>query len=86
MDGLPIFLHLYNKKVLKYGEQDVKFVNLVWVIVEVPLVFMFRFLNELIDDFWDLFAYVVKTGYNNILYPFMGKWDISFHKKWYISK
>ena len=35
-----IFVHLYNKKVLKYGEdgeQDVIFVNLVWVIVEVPL-------------------------------------------------
>ena len=24
-----IFVHLYNKKVLKYGEQDVIFVNLV---------------------------------------------------------
>ena len=33
-----IFVHLYNKKVLKYGEQDVIFVNLVWVIVEVPLI------------------------------------------------
>ena len=37
--GWNIFVHLYNKKVLKYGEQDVIFVNLVWVIVEVPLVF-----------------------------------------------
>ena len=36
--GWNIFVHLYNKKVLKYGEQDVIFVNLVWVIVEVPLV------------------------------------------------
>ena len=35
--GWNIFVHLYNKKVLKYGEQDVIFVNLVWVIVEVPL-------------------------------------------------
>ena len=32
-----IFVHLYNKKVLKYGEQDVVFVNLVWVILEVTL-------------------------------------------------
>ena len=38
--GWNIFVHLYNKKVLKYGEQDVIFVNLVWVIVEVPLVSM----------------------------------------------
>ena len=37
--GWNIFVHLYNKKVLKYGEQDVIFVNLVWVIVEVPLVY-----------------------------------------------
>ena len=37
--GWNIFVHLYNKKVLKYGEQDVIFVNLVWVIVEVPLIF-----------------------------------------------
>ena len=36
--GWNIFVHLYNKKVLKYGEQDVIFVNLVWVIVEVPLI------------------------------------------------
>ena len=33
--GWNIFVHLYNKKVLKYGEQDVIFVNLVWVIVEI---------------------------------------------------
>ena len=38
--GWNIFVHLYNKKVLKYDEQDViLFVNLVWVIVEVPLLF-----------------------------------------------
>ena len=36
--GWNIFVHLYNKKVLKYGEQDVTFVNFVWVIVEVSLV------------------------------------------------
>ena len=35
--GWNICVHLYNKKVLKYGEQAVIFVNLVWVIVEVPL-------------------------------------------------
>ena len=38
--GWNIFVHLYNKKVLKYGEQDVVFVNLVWVILEVTLVKM----------------------------------------------
>ena len=27
--GWNIFVHLYNKKVLKYGEQDVVIVNLV---------------------------------------------------------
>ena len=43
--GWNIFVHLYNKKVLKYGEQDVIFVNLVWVIVEVPL------LNRLSKNF-----------------------------------
>ena len=32
-----IFVHLYNKKALKYGEQDVVIVNLVWVFVEVSL-------------------------------------------------
>ena len=31
--GWNIFVHLYNKKVLKYGDQDVVFVNLVCVIV-----------------------------------------------------
>ena len=36
-EGWNIFVYLYNKKVLKYGEQDVIFVNLVWVILEVPL-------------------------------------------------
>ena len=36
--GWNIHVHLYDKKVLKYGEQDVIFVNLVWVIVEVPLI------------------------------------------------
>ena len=35
--GWNIFVYMYNKKVLKYGEQDVIFVNLVWVIFEVPL-------------------------------------------------
>ena len=44
--GWNIFVHLYNKKVLKYGEQDVIFVNLVWVIVEVPLGF-----SVLVDKF-----------------------------------
>ena len=40
--GWNIFVHLHNKKVLKYGEQDVIFVifvNLVWVILEVNLQF-----------------------------------------------
>ena len=37
--GGNIFVHLYNKKVLKYGEQDVVFVNLVWVILEVTLIY-----------------------------------------------
>ena len=32
-----IFVHMYNKKVLKYGEQDVVFVNLMWVILGVTL-------------------------------------------------
>ena len=32
-----LVVHLYNKKVLRYGEQDVVFVNWVWVIVEVYL-------------------------------------------------
>jgi len=35
--GWNIFVHLYNEKVLKYGEQDVVLVNLVWVILEVTL-------------------------------------------------
>ena len=39
--GWKIFVHLYNKKVLKYGEQDVVFVNLVWVIVEVSLMYCY---------------------------------------------
>ena len=47
--GWNIFVHLYNKKVLKYGEQDVIFVNLVWVIVEVPL------LNKLSKQWIHLF-------------------------------
>ena len=33
--GWNIFVHLYNNKVLKYGEQYVVFVKLVWAIVEV---------------------------------------------------
>ena len=37
--GGNIFVHLYNKKVLEYGEQDVVFVNLVWVIVKVSLMY-----------------------------------------------
>ena len=37
-NGWNIFVHLYNKKVLKYGEQGVVFVNQVWVIVEVSLI------------------------------------------------
>ena len=38
--GWNIFVHLYNKKVLKYGEWDVVFVNLVWVILELTLISM----------------------------------------------
>ena len=35
----PVFLYTYIiKKVLKYGEQDVVFVNFVWVILEVTLI------------------------------------------------
>ena len=43
--GWNIFVHLYNKKVLKYGEQGVIFMNLVWVIVgcEVIVVEALRF-------------------------------------------
>ena len=47
-----IFVNLYNKKVLRNGEQDVVCVNLVWVIVKVSLMIIrvIRYLkNPLID-------------------------------------
>ena len=48
--GWNIFVHLYNKKVLKYGEQDVVFVNLVWVILEVTLLFS----SSIVSNKWYL--------------------------------
>ena len=35
-----ILVQLNNKNVLKYGEQDVVFVNFVWVILEVTLLYV----------------------------------------------
>ena len=45
-NGWNIFVHLYNKKVLKYGEQGVVFMNKVWVIVEVSLIFYVMYIKE----------------------------------------
>ena len=47
--GWNIFVHLYNKKVLKYGEQDVVFVNLVWVTVEVSSLYEIANTGNFID-------------------------------------
>ena len=58
-----IFPHLYNKKVLKYGEQDVVFVNLVWVILEVTLVYIISFnLAERIPSCSDAPSSTIEQG------------------------
>ena len=63
--GWNIFVHLYNKKVLKYGEQDVVFVNLVWVIVEVSLMYTFAPLYEytLYLRFWNEICLSVSSSF-----------------------